>query len=220
MAIAYVVGANGSGTGTTRTGTFGGATAIGDLIIVMCLTTSTTAVTMTVSDTVNSYTNFLAMQTGAGSTGPTVYAWWAIASTGATLTYTVTLSSSVGAGSYGLAYNGTSTTAPIDGTPAAASGTSTAPLGGNVTTSRSTDWFITACTAAGATFTAPTGFTNRETTGNVAGHADDSNGIVATGTYDPAWAITPSGLWVVANFAITPPFSAVASTLMMMGVGM
>lgn len=210
--VSYVTGNSSSGTASSFSAAFT-PTAIGQVILVWCATLDAGGVTMTVlDDQSNVYTNAIAYHTANGS----IYLWWAVASTTAATTYTVSVSGSVAATSFADVYAGVSPNGPIDvhqGAPQVGVGTSTSPAGGSILPSFYGEWLVTGMIPAGGIITDPVGYMNRQTESTVSAQSSDSNAAVAIGAAQaPTWSLSSPNQWLAFNVLLVPsgpPVSAV-----------
>jgi hypothetical protein len=99
-------------------------------------------------------------------------------------------------------YSGIATSSPVD-TYASASGNSTNPASGSLTTGTANDLLVTYyVSAAAGEATAPTGYTERTSATYNAGMADKFS--TTTGSYGATWSFGTSNYWLCQTVALKP----------------
>ena len=180
----------------------------GDLVPLGLYSTGSGTTVSSVSDGVNTWTRRAGRQFQAGAGGSEI--WVAEAVTGGNLTITVTLSASVNFVLAAAEYSSQLTPTSFD-VSAAAGGSSTSISSGNVTTTQASELIIGVLSyaAAGGTFTAGSGFTQRQL----------SNGLVfedqivsSAGAYAATGSLSSSAAWTacIATFKAAPGFAPMA----------
>lgn len=171
----------------------------GNLLIAGLIVEDNTATVTTFADSLGN--TWLALGTLFGSGGGYRHRIYYVKNClGGANTVTVTPSAAVIVNFQIYEYSGADTTAPVDGTPAEASGSGGTPDSGNITTTVSGDLMFSII-SSGASPTQGSGFNLRR--GNTAWNQfmyGEDKLAGAAGTYSGAWTVA-SGIWLVSAAA-------------------